>query len=158
MRQLSWYRAPAQPDADPSEVPLPALPPAPPAGLAASLRSCVGRRVTLLWRCGPAVASTTGWIVKAEGGVVEVRGAMRTLAEAVGRVFRRGTSVIELNTVIPARSVCALIEDVPRGVQVAVPLYLPGLRQAQVAPREEAPAERRGMVVELAQRRRAVGA
>ncbi len=149
MTFLSWYQAQAPADADP---PLPAPPAfrtplASPAGLPGSLGAYVGRRVTLLWRCGPAVASTTGWVVKAEGGVVEVRGAMRTFAEAVGRVFRRGPSVLELNTVIPARSVCALVEDVPRGLQVAVPLYLPGLPRPQ---HDARPTEHRGVVVDLA--------
>lgn len=100
-------------------------------GLGASLAEQVGRRVTLLWRCGPAVATATGWIVKVDRNVVEIRGAVRMLSEAAGRMSRRPGSVAELNTVVPLRSVCGWIEDVPRGVRALIPLQFgPGRRSA----------------------------
>jgi hypothetical protein len=97
-------------------------------GLLRHLRASVGRRVTLLWRCGAGVASTTGWILKADADAVEVRGAVPTYAEP-GRPWRPGRPPVrplELNTVIPTPSVCALVEGVPRGRRAAVALQLPG--------------------------------
>jgi hypothetical protein len=159
---MSWYRR-----SQPPKPPAPSPEPAPRAarrdrrwnGLLGALRANVGRRVTLFWRCGPAVGSTTGWIVKADGDVVEVRGAVRTFSEALGRAIRRSGGVVELNTVIPVRQVCALVEDVPRGVHVGIPLYVP----ARSAERRVAPPhpQRRGLVMEFptpAARRAAAGA
>ncbi|HVB11068.1 MAG TPA: hypothetical protein VNM16_11980 [Bacillota bacterium] len=113
---MSWYRMART-------APAPAPPWEPAADILSTLRACVGRRVALLWHCGHAVAEATGWIVQVSPDVVEVRGAVHTLGAGGRRGFPHG--IFELTTVIPVRSICALIEDVPRGVRVDLPLMLP---------------------------------